>query len=295
MKSLLDIPVDELILMANDQRRKYKLALDLCSIMNAKSGVCPEDCKFCSQSSHYKTDIERYPLKTKEEIVKRGEYAKEIGAERFGIVISGRKPNKKELDVITDAISELKEKISVCASLGRLDKDEFMHLKDAGLSRYHHNIETSERYFRNVVSTYTFYEKIKTLEVAKNLGFETCSGGIIGMGETWKDRLDMANLLKSLGVDSVPINILIPIKDTPFENMLPISPIDAIRTIAIFRIILKNKTIRLAGGRESLGPFEATAFFAGANAMIIGEYLTVKGRPVEDDYKLIEEIKRLWA
>ncbi len=290
MKELLKLSTEELIVRAN--ACKKNLSLDLCSIMNAKSGICPEDCKFCAQSSHHKTEILRYPLKSKGEILERAEFAKHIGAKRFGIVTSGTKPTKKELEEIAKAIEEIRG-ISLCASLGRLSRPELLMLKNAGLSRYHHNLETSERFFSKVVSSYSFKEKLKTIENAKDVGLEVCSGGIIGMGETEEDRLDMAFVLKRLGVTSVPINILIPIKHTPFENYKSISPLDVIRCIALFRIVLKDKTIKLAAGRESLGAFEGLAFFAGANGAIMGGYLTIKGRDVRDDQRFIEEIEKI--
>jgi len=293
VKELLNLPTDELIFHANSIRKEKGLSLDICSIMPAKSGGCPEDCKFCAQSGHYKTDILRYPLKSKREILERAKYAKKIGAKRFCIVISGRKPTNKELGKIAEAISEIKG-ILPCASLGRLDKHSLLILKDAGLKRYHHNVETSEKFFPNIVTTYPFKEKIRTIEYAKEVGLETCSGCIIGLGEGWNDRLAIANLLKSLDVSSIPINVLIPIKNTPLEGTPPISAIDVIRTITIFRIILKDKTIKLAAGRETLGRFELLGFLAGANGMIIGGYLTVKGREVEEDKRLIREIEMLW-
>lgn len=294
MKELLSLPLDELINLSNSERKRHNLSLDICSIQNAKSGTCKEDCKFCAQSSHYKTDILRYPLKSLEEILEKAMFAKTLGAKRFGIVISGAKPTKKELSIIAKAIKKIKELgILPCASLGRLEKDELLLLKDAGLSRYHHNIETSESFFKNVATTYFFHEKIRTIEYAKKASLEVCSGGIIGLGESWEHRLEMANLLKSLDVSSVPINVLFPIKNTPFEKAPPISPIDVIKTIAIFRIILKDKIIKIAAGRENLGSFESLAFLAGANGMIIGGYLTIKGRPVEEDQRFIEEIQRL--
>ncbi|MEW6104156.1 MAG: biotin synthase BioB [bacterium] len=290
MEDILNLPLNELICLANSFRKGF--SLDICSIMNAKSGMCPEDCKFCAQSGYHKTEILRYPLQSKKEILERAEYAKSIGAKRFGIITSGKKPTNRELDVILKAIKEMKD-ISVCASLGRLDRDALLALKDAGLSRYHHNIETSKEFFPSIVTTYKFSEKIRTIEYAKEAGLEVCSGCIIGMGESWRDRLNIANLLKSLDVNSVPINVLIPIKNTAFEGISPISAIDVIKTIAIFRIILKDKTIKIVAGRENLGRFELLAFFAGANGMIIGGYLTIKGRDVSEDQRLIKEIKSL--
>ncbi|UCD55758.1 MAG: biotin synthase BioB [Candidatus Omnitrophota bacterium] len=271
--------------------------LELCSIINAKSGLCNEDCKFCAQSSRHPARISHYSLRGKDEIVKRARNAKKIGARKFGIVTSGNKLSPKELDNIASCVSEIKNKIgiTVCASLGALEKPQLKTLKEAGLSRYHHNIETSSRFYPRIVSTHGIDERIRTIEQAKIAGLEVCSGGIIGMGESWQDRIDMARLLKKLDVDSVPINLLVPVKGTALESLPPISRKDAIRTISIFRIILKDKIIKIAAGREAiLKNSQAMGFTAGANGMLIGGYLTIKGRALEDDYKLIEEIKRLW-
>ena len=296
--SFLNVPLDELIPQANKTRKKFiGDKMDLCSIVNAKSGRCSENCKFCAQSLKHNTGVPSYPLLDNEKILQSAIKAKEIGAERFGIVTSGRKPAGKDVDRIARAINDVRKKtgLSVCASLGSMEKDTLRLLKDAGLSRYHHNIETSRGYYKNVVSTHTFEERLKTIENVKNTGLEACSGGILGMGEGWKDRFDMARTLKNMDVDSVPVNFLIPIKGTPFESLQSISPYDAIRAICMFRLILKNKSIKIAAGRETiLKDFQALGFLSGANGMLIGGYLTVKGRSVEEDHLLIKEIKKLW-
>ena len=299
IKALLELPLAELISKADEVRRKTLGAkLELCNIMNAKSGMCPEDCRFCAQSSRHATNISRYPLKSKREIVKAATRAKEIGAHRFDIVTSGESLSKNDLNKVIDAVKEIKERIGIamCASLGKLDEESLALLKNAGLSRYHHNIETSPRYFPKIVTTHSFQERIDTIRAAKRAGLEVCSGGIIGMGEAWDDRIDMALILKELDVDSVPLNILVPIKGTPFEDADQISPTDAIKTIAIFRIVLKDKLIKVAAGRESvLKDFQGMAFMAGANGMLIGGYLTIEGRDLSDDRTLVEEIKRTWT
>ena len=298
ISSLLELPLAELIWQANKVRKDFtKDKLELCGIVNAKSGQCSEDCKFCAQSSRHKAQVPIYPLKGSKEIVEAAKHAKDIGAEKFGIVTSGDHLNKSELDKIEDAIRQIKERIGilVCASLGALDEKELQALKDAGLKRYHHNIETSPRFYPKIVSTHTFEDRIDTIRSAKSVGLEVCSGGIIGMGENWQDRIEMAYMLKDLGVDSIPINILVPIKGTSLETVKPISREDVIRTVSIFRIILKDKVIKIAAGRETvLKDSQAMGFQAGANGMLIGGYLTVKGRSVEADHKLVEEIKELW-
>ncbi|HID43669.1 MAG TPA: biotin synthase BioB [Archaeoglobaceae archaeon] len=288
-----------LLKQAEEVRKKYLGSrLELCSIINAKSGLCTQDCKFCAQSLHHSTQIETYPLKEEEEIIQVAQRAKQMGAERFGIVTSGRSLSWQELKKVARSITRIKKevKIETCASLGSLDEEGLFLLKQSGLTRYHHNIETSPSYFPQIVSTHSFKERIQTVQNAKKVGLEVCSGGIIGMGESWQDRIEMAFLLKELEVNSVPINILVAIKGTALENLEPLSCLDAIRSIAIFRIILKDKIIKIAAGRETvLKDFQALGFMAGANGMLIGGYLTIKGRPVEEDWKLIQEVKRIWS
>jgi len=295
---LSKLPLSELVSIADKIRREFAgEKIELCNIMNAKSGLCSEDCKFCAQASCHNAGIQAYPLKKKEEMFQAALRAKEIGAERFDIVTSGNNLSKKELATICEAIEEITTKIGIkmCASLGALDKEAFKLLKKSGLSRYHHNIETSPSHFSRIVSTHNFGDRIKTIKAAKETGLEVCSGGIIGLGENLQDRIEMALCLQDLGVDSVPINVLVPIKGTSLENINAISGVEAIRTIAIFRIILKDKIIKIAAGRESLlKDFQALAFMAGANGMLIGGYLTIKGRNPEEDFKLLKEMKELW-
>ena len=296
--ALLKLPLIELIATANAVRREYAgKRIEICNILNAKSGFCSEDCKFCAQSARHRTGIDVYPLKKKEEIIQAALYAKEIGAERFDIVTSGDTLSKEELTLIADCIHEITSKIGIkmCASLGRMDEAGFLLLKNAGLTRYHHNIETSPSFFPNIVTTHTLQDRIDTIKLAKKIGFEVCSGGIIGMGETMEDRIEIAFILKELGVDSVPINILVARPGTRLENQKVLSCVDIIKTIAVFRIILKDKILKLAAGRESiLKDFQGTAFMAGANGMLIGGYLTIKGRSVEEDRKLVNEIESIW-
>lgn len=295
---LLKLPLPELISMADKIRQEFVgPKLELCSILNAKSGLCSQDCKFCAQSARHQTGASVYQFKAKGEILEAAKRAKDIGAERFDIVTSGETLSKDELDKTCDAIAEVTSKIDIkmCASLGSLDEEALISLKQAGLSRYHHNIETSPDYFPRIVTTHTFQDRIRTIKAAKRAGLEVCSGGIIGMGETIEDRIEMAICLKELDVNSVPINVLVPIKGTPLETRETLSCHEAIRTIAIFRIILKDKIIKIAAGRESvLKDFQAMAFMAGANGMLIGGYLTIKGREVSEDRKLVEEIEKLW-
>ncbi len=296
---LLHVPLLELVSHADKVRRESKgCEFELCNIISAKSGLCGEDCKFCAQSVHHSCRVPTYPLKSGNEILQAAEDAKSMGAERFGIVTSGNRLSDEELGRIAQVISEISEKveIEICASLGALKASELSALKDAGLSRYHHNIETSRRYYTHIVSTHEFGQRLATIEAAKKVGLEVCSGGIIGMGETWQDRIDMALLLKELDVDSVPINLLVPIEGTALGSLEPISCADAVRTICIFRIILPETTIKVAAGRETiLKDFQSLAFMAGANGMLIGGYLTVRGRSPAEDHKLVEQVQEAWA
>lgn len=298
IEKLLKLPLAELIAAADKVRAQHAGGrIELCSIMNAKSGLCGEDCKFCAQSARHPAGISAYGLKGKDEMIEAAGRARDIGAERFDIVTSGNSLSADELNVICDAVADITGRmgIKMCVSLGCLDEKALSKLKKAGISRYHHNIETSRNYFPRIVTTHGFEDRLGTIRAAKRAGLEVCSGGIIGMGELWQDRIDMALTLKELDVTSVPLNMLVPIKGTPFERMASISCPDAIRTIAIFRIILKDKVIKVAAGRESvLKDFQAAAFLAGANGMLIGGYLTIRGRPVDDDRRLAREIEEAW-
>lgn len=295
---LPDIPLAELMRLADSVRAENtRPSIDLCTITNAKSGACSEDCKFCAQSSHYFTAVNSYPLKSKDTMIEEAKKAKNFGAHRFCIVTSGNSLSGDELVLIADTVKTITADVGMVmdASLGALSYDDLRFLKQAGLARYHHNIETSRNFYPNIVSTHSFEERVDTIKSAKKAGLEVCSGGIIGLGESWKDRIDMALLLKELDVDSVPINILNPIKGTPLEGSDTISAEDAMKTVAIFRMILPGKMIKVAAGRETkFKDCQIDIFRAGANGMLIGGYLTTKGRPVEEDRRLVEEIERIW-
>ncbi len=296
--SLLKLPLPDLVSHANRVRAEHAGSkVELCNIMNAKSGACAEDCKFCAQSGRHATGAAVYPLKTKQEMLEQAHKAREIGAHRFDIVTSGDALTRKEVELIAEAVCEIRSRVGIemCASLGTLSPDDFALLKNAGLSRYHHNIETSRRFFPSIVTTHTYDDRVRTIRAAKAAGLQVCSGGIIGLGETMEDRIDMAFELRDLGVDSIPVNVLVPIKGTVLENQPPLSPSQAIQTIAIFRIILRDKIIKIAAGRESaLKDHQALAYMAGANGMLIGGYLTVRGRSVADDWKLVSEVEKMW-
>jgi biotin synthase len=262
----------------------------LCSIVNAKSGSCSEDCSFCAQSSRSKAEIDTYPLLKKERIIQKALEANKYGIRRFSIVTSGRKISRKNLLEIADVISEIKNLgIIPCASLGLLREDELSVLKAAGLDRYHHNIETSAQHFPQICSTHGYADKLRTIRAAHSVGLSLCSGGIFGLGETWQDRIDMAFALRELNVDSVPINFLLPIKGTALGNKKLLHPLEALKIVSLYRFVLPRKEIRICGGRtQVLGEFNSMIFLAGADGMITGNYLTTMGRSPEDDLKLVK-------
>ncbi len=274
------------------------LKMGLCTISNARCGGCSENCLFCAQSSVSNAKISTYGLKTTDELLKEAEEAKKSGAQRFSIVISGKGPSMALTEKIAEIIYVIKNKVEInlCASLGIIDKNRLLILKQAGLKRYHHNIETSEEYFSKVCTTHSFNERIQTIKNAKKVGLEVCSGGIIGLGEDEYQRYKMALTLNKLGVESCPINILVPIKGTPLENAKMLTIEEILRAVAIFRLLLPKSAIRIAGGREKvLGDFQALPFLSGADAMLIGGYLTTNGRPPEMDLEMSQKIQELWT
>ncbi|MBU0731100.1 MAG: biotin synthase BioB [Proteobacteria bacterium] len=298
IESLRKLSVAELMGRALEKKLASRgEKFSLCSIINAKSGQCSEDCKFCVQSAHYKTDISVYPLKDIEEIVLAAQEARSIGAGHFSLVTSGRGMQGAEVEKVAGIIAAIRSRvdIKVCASLGILSYDSFMVLKDAGLSRYHHNIESSREFFDTIVSTHSFDERIETIKAAQRAGLEVCAGGIIGLGETEDDRISMALTLKECKVDSVPLNILIPLPGTPLEHTARLSIEEILRAIALFRLIVGGIPVRLCAGRESaLNDFLGMAFMAGADGMMIGGYLTQRGRSPEADNQLVQDMKKIW-
>jgi biotin synthase len=285
-------PIFDLFIAANKIREAFrKDSVDLCSIINAKSGACPEDCSYCAQSSKSKTNISIYPLVKKDLVIDKAKEAKDAGVRRFCIVTSGRKVGKNELKEIASMIEDIRNiGLLPCATLGLMGSDELSFLKQSGLERYHHNLETSERFFPEICRTHTYGDKLKTIEAAKSAGLSICSGGIFGMGETWQDRIDLAFAVKELDVDSVPINFLIPVKGTSMGGMDLLHPFEALKIISLYRFILPKKEIRVCGGRmQILGEFNSMVFMAGADALLTGNYLTTTGRTYKDDLRLIEQ------
>ena len=265
---------------------------DLCAIVNGKSGACSEDCKYCAQSAHYMTEIQTYPLLKPEAFIQDAHSHEQEGVLRYSIVTSGKKLSKKEIEDVSEIYKRMNEKcnLKLCASHGLLEEEDFIKLKKAGVVRYHNNLETSRRYFSEVCSTHTFEDKIKTIKAAQKVGLQVCSGGLFGMGENMKDRIDMAFELRELGVQSIPINVLVPITGTPMEHVEPISETEILKSIAIYRFIHPQAFIRLAGGRMKLTDNGRLAFEGGANATITGNLLTTCGNTIQDDLKMLKEL-----
>jgi biotin synthase len=263
--------------------------VDLCAIINAKSGACPEDCSYCAQSSKSSAGIAVFPLLGEKAIFEKAEEARQGGARRFCIVTSGRKVSGRELERVADAVSKIRALgLLPCATLGLLSEREIQLLKASGLERYHHNIETSERFFSSICSSHTYRDKIRTIDAAKAAGISLCSGGIFGLGEEWEDRIDMAFALREIGPDSVPVNFLTPIKGTPLGSREMLPPLEALKIIALLRFVLPDREIRVCGGRmQTLGDFHPFIFVAGADGLLSGNYLTTTGRSFEDDLELI--------
>lgn len=268
-------------------------AVDLCSIINAKSGGCSEDCKFCAQSMHSKADIEAYRLLDTGIILERARQMESLGVKRFSIVTSGREIGKRDLGRVLETYRVLRKEtnLQLCASLGIIDRQTAIELRNAGVSTYHHNLETCEGYFSQICTTHTYKDRVKTMKSAREAGMDVCSGGIISMGETMEHRIDLAFELRGLGIKSVPINILNPIKGTGLEDQEVIAPLEILKTIAIFRFILPDATLRYAGGREnSLRQLVPLGYLAGINASLVGNYLTTPGSEVEQEVRMIRDV-----
>ena len=269
--------------------------VDLCSIINGKSGKCPEDCKYCAQSAHHHTSCEVYDFLSEDEIVEACKFNESHGVHRFSIVTAGRALKGEDFDKAIAAYERMNKECSIelCASMGFIDREQLRRLKAAGVTSYHHNIETSRRNFPNICTTHSYDDKLATLKMVKEEGLYVCSGGIIGMGETWEDRLDMALDLAEAGADSIPINALMPIKGTPLENLERLTEDDILRTIAMFRYINPQAEIRLAAGRALLTNDGEIAFKSGASATITGDMLTtVACATIASDKEMLNKIGR---
>lgn len=273
-------------------RRLCKPVFDSCSIVNARSGKCPENCKWCAQSAHHATKVDVYGLIDRDELERHADANRQAGVRRFSMVTSGRKMQGKELAKACEYFRELKAEGSLllCASMGLLDREELQMLWDSGVHRYHCNLEAGPSYFKELCTTHTVEDKIKTIMAAREIGFEVCSGGIIGMGETPRQRVELALELRRVQPVSIPINILCPIPGTPLENMAPLSDDEVMDTVAIFRFIHPRAVLRFAGGRASLSrEAQLRAMHIGINGAIIGDLLTTIGSTVAADRELVAE------
>ena len=290
-KKLYSCDLEELTNASAEIRNKFcGNVFDFCAIVNAKSGMCSENCKFCAQSSFYNTTCQyKYPLNEKL-ILEGAEICAKEGVKRYSMVASGKGLNDAEVDKVCELSKKIREKMLVCISGGLMSKEQFKKLKAAGVDRIHCNVETSRNNFKNVCTTHTYDDKIKAIRSAMEAGLEVCSGGIIGMGESLDDRIDMAFDLRELNIKSVPVNILNPIKGTPFEKLKPLGYDEIMRTIAMFRFILPNSLLRLAGGRKLLDDRGEKCIKAGANAAITGDMLTTVGVDFSSDIEMIQKM-----
>ncbi|HHY74330.1 MAG TPA: biotin synthase BioB [Bacillus bacterium] len=266
--------------------------VDLCTIMNAKSGRCSEDCKFCAQSAHFKTAVEAYDVVSAEDALKLARENESEGVNRFSLVTSGRGLKGRDFEKVLHIYDELNKEVNIelCASLGIQDYDQLKQLREKGITMYHHNLETSREYYGNIVTTHSYDERIATIDAAREAGLGICSGGIIGMGESMEDRIKLAFQLRELGVQSIPINVLNPISGTPLENVEKLTQDEILKTIAIFRFVNPTSLIRLGGGRNLIDESGKNCFLAGANATITGNYLTTSGNKICDDKKMISDL-----
>jgi len=280
---------------ADELRRRHKGdEVNLCSIVNARSGACPEDCAFCAQSARHKTSADVYPMLSPDEVLDRAKQAVGFRAREFSVVTSGYKNNRaRDFKGVTQAVRTVAEEtpLKVCASLGTLTDEQLSHLKAAGLTRYHHNLETARSFFPRVCTTHSYDEDYEMVRKAKEHGFYVCCGGIFGMGESPAQRVELALTLRDLDVDSIPINFLNPIPGTPLEGASHLTPYECLKIIAMMRLVLPEKDIVICGGREvNLRDLQSMIFHAGANGMMVGGYLTTGGRDYNDDLKMIEDL-----
>lgn len=291
---LYEQPLQELCQKANEIRKQFcSNRFDICTIINGKSGRCSENCRFCAQSAYSHTNAAEYPLLPAEEIVAQAKVNDKQGVLRYSIVTSGKRLSDQEVDKMCEAVQKIKEEtdISICISFGLLKEEQYRKLKAAGVTRVHNNLETSRKNFPNICTTHTFEDKVNAIRAAQAAGLSVCSGGIMGLGETPEDRIDMALTLRELGIKSVPVNMLNPIPGTPLGQNKKLTAEDMCRIVAVYRFILPDASIRLAGGRGLLPDKGRSCFLSGANAAISGDMLTTAGITVETDMKLLKELE----
>ncbi|HBV95582.1 MAG: biotin synthase [Peptococcaceae bacterium BICA1-7] len=291
---LKSMEILDLISVGNRVTRHFRgNRLEICSIINARSGNCSEDCVFCAQSSRHKTGARVYPMASPGDVLKQARAMERSGAKKFSLVASGRGISDRDLEKALLAFELIKREtgLELCASFGIIDENKAMLLKEAGVTMYHHNLETAPSHFSRICSTHTYQDRVNTIKAAQKAGLRVCSGGIIGLGETPAQRVELAFEIKRLGVDSVPINFLNPIGGTPLEGFAPPVPLESLQTLAIFRLIAPRSVIRLCGGRkEGLSGLQALAFMAGADGVMIGDYLTTRGEELNNDFKMFADL-----
>ena len=267
--------------------------IEVCAISNVRSGNCSENCSFCSQSGHHKANAPVYGYISSDELSQQAKQAREWGTSDFGIVSKGWGiRSNKEGEQMREYLDTLKSESDIgrCASLGVLSQDTANNLKEMGLENYHHNLESAKSFFPNVCTTHSYEENIDTIRYAREAGLRVCAGGILGMGETLEQRVELAEELRNLGVESVPLNFLNPQPGTPFGDRAPMQPMEILQIIAVYRYMLPKAEIRIAGGRSFLGDMQSMIFMAGASGVMIGDYLTTKGRQVQDDLNMIDAL-----
>lgn len=293
---LYEKPLDELIEISNKiTKENFHNSVEACSIISAKTGACQENCKYCSQSKHNHAEIECHPLLDVETVKKAALSAKENGATRFCIVTSGRVPTGKDFEKILEMIKAVAsiDGIHCCASLGLLSEEQVKQIKEAGVERFNHNINTSENYHKNICTTHKFEDRVRTVKLIQKYGMEACTGVIIGMGESREDRVDMAMSLRELNPTTVPINFLNPIKGTPLEGFEDkIDEEEILKTICIFRIALPKAMLRYAGGRTTRlsKEHQKLGLIAGINSVLVGNYLTTAGSKADEDKEMFKEL-----
>jgi len=294
--SILECPDDDVLLLMHAafqiRKRYYGKKVKLNMIMNAKSGLCPENCGYCSQSSISTAPINSYRMVDKDTILEGAKRAHDLNIGTYCIVASGRGPTNKDVAHVVEAVKEIKETygLKVCACLGLLKPEQAKQLKEAGVDRYNHNINTSARNHANITTSHTYDDRANTVETVKESGMSPCSGVIVGMRETKQDVVDMANSLKALDADSIPVNFLHAIDGTPLEGVKELSPLYCLRVLALFRFINPTKEIRISGGREvNLRSLQALGLYA-ANSIFVGDYLTTTGQEESEDHKMLLDL-----
>jgi len=284
----------DLLYWANKIREKFfGNKVKICSIVPGRLGGCDQDCKFCAQSARYETSYRNTQILSDEEILSAAEQARLNDVTRFGIVYSGRTTSEKELARLQSLIRQIKERfgLKVCASLGVITAEQAQQLVQSGLTGYNHNLETSEKYFQNIVTTHKYADRVGTIRAAKNAGLRVCAGGIFGIGESDNDRMQMALELRRLDVDTVPMNFLHPIEGTPLADARTLEPREILRIIALYRFILPRTNLKIAGGRVlNLRDLQSWMFYAGANGILSGNYLTTTGRAVKEDVQMLTDL-----